>query len=395
MKVLHLVSQHARDNGYSLRTQRLVDAQRKAGIDAEIVAPESLDPGVHPQQLEDLGLVLRTMNHWMDGAFCLSEDVRAHHNEIMTACELIDEADIRRADVDLIHAHTPWPCAIVASLIAERLGVPWVFEARGLQEDSAAANGKDWPRAKYDAWKQLCSRARREADHVFAISPALVVDAIERGAGNVTLTPNAVDCDEFRPLTKERRREVRAQHGLGDGPIVGYVGSIRPLEGIDELIRALPLLRDRFPGIRMLLVGGGDWPGLMVLASELGVSDMLDYRGAIAPDCVPELLAAVDCVAITRPDTHVTRTVTPLKPLEALACGVPVVSSDLPALRFVGERGTFFYPPGDLERLAERVFGAIYCGQEFGLEGRTWVEKERTWESVAASQIEVYKGLRR
>lgn len=391
MKVLHVVSSGIGDqvNGYTLRTERIVEAQRRAGIEAEVITPGQAT-------IDELDLVIRAIAR--DLSWSVGQVVRELGAEIVTAADLLAALHRHRNDDVIVHAHTPWTCALAADLFCMWYGIcgRFVFEARGLQEESAEANGLQWSEARRKAWKVLGTRARTTADAVCAISPGLLSDAIERGARRAVLTPNAVNCDLFRPLSAIERGEVRAKYNLGTGPIVGYFGSIRPLEGIDELLRALPRLREVVPGIRLVIAGAGEWPPMLVTASELGVSDVLDYRGSLPSDQIPPLLGAVDCVAITRPDTTVTRTVTPLKPLEALACGVPVVSSDLPALRFVGQQGTVFYEPGDIEQLVgalRTVLDAPGFRGELGRAGRAWVEAERTWDLLAVKYRALYEEL--
>ena len=392
MKVLHLVSENDRVNGYTLRTQRIVEAQRALGIDAQIVTP------VRGQSTCDYADdILRSIYCQTDisptDAMRLIPQCTQNAIELLTA---VRHKDAYYPCCDVLHAHTPW-WAGVAALCAQQVGLPGnqsvVYEVRGLQEDSAVADKrKDEHSEWYSIWRKMEDHVRREADHVFAISPFLAEDALARGARSVSLVPNGVDTKMFQPQTPEMRAAMRDIYQLGDGPIVGYFGSIRPLEGIDELIRAMPLLREAVPGIRVLIRGNGDARPLYALATELGVMDMLMLPiDAVEPEVIPRLLGAVDCVAITRPDSHVTRTVTPLKPLEALACGIPVVSSDLPALRFVGEAGTTFYPSGDIKALAERIAEAISRPRD--LAGREWVERERSWEAVAKEHLRVYEGL--
>jgi glycosyltransferase involved in cell wall biosynthesis len=368
------VSDNTRINGYSIRTQRIVEEQLRRGIDARIVEPK---PGVGC--VADVYSILETTSAAMKiSATSLLQEVPV---EIRRAADLL--GTLRGETSDVIHAHTPWWVAVAAASHAKRLGIPWVYEVRGIQEESAVVDGsRDRHSVWFDLWSKMSSWATQSASHVFAISPELVKFAIRNGAKSVSLAPNAVDCEMFSPVDEDERSAIRAKYQIGDGPVIGYFGSIRPLEGVEELIRSIPILAESLPDVRVLIMGPGDPTRILRLADDLGVQDRIDYRGAVEPDVIPEVLPCVDCVAITRPDTFVTRTVTPLKPLEALACGVPVVSSDLEALRFVGQAGTLFYPPGDTEALAEALSRAISDRKRLGTAGRTWVQQNMSWEQL-------------
>lgn len=400
MHVVHVVSQNSQLNGYARRTQELVKAQRAAGIHAEVVTHTDgrfawTDAQEFIATVSDL---LGTPDEvW---APLLGQQValaavlyRALQHRLLCPAQ--------RPDV--LHAHVPWPCALAAAAASRVYGVPWVYEVRGLQEESALVDGL-WAKdsLQYQGWRRMETWARTAAAKVMAISPALVADAAARGAHAPALTPNAVDTETFVPLDAAAQAAVRSVYGLHPTRrIVAYFGSLRPLEGVHNLVAAAPALRDH--NIDVLICGDGtDKPALQAAARATPTppttpTDATTPTNVMFMDPVPAtrvgaLMASVDAVAITRPDTVVTRAVTPLKPLEVLASGTPVVSSDLPALQYVGRVGTLFYPPGDQAALVAACVEATSPGRkaELGAAGREWVKTYRSWASVVVTNKWVY-----
>jgi glycosyltransferase involved in cell wall biosynthesis len=108
----------------------------------------------------------------------------------------------------------------------------------------------------------------------------------------------------------------------------------------------------------------------------------------------------IDVFVVSRPDLPVTRLVTPLKPLEAMAFGRAVIVSDLPALLEVVDEGTtgLTYPAGDeiaLARKCEQLLSNPAARQRIGRAGREWIINQRTWPKVVERYGEVYSALER
>lgn len=380
MYVLHVVSQNSQLNGYSRRTQEIVRAQRTAGIRAEVLTATD---GTYNQI--EYGAVADAICNGVQLApelwhpECLQQAV--------LAAILLNglKRKLLREQPDVIHAHVPWPCAVAAQAASALFDVPWVYEVRGLQEESAVAEGTRAPHSVwYYVWRSMETWSRRRARAVCAIAPTLAADAEERGAKDVVVTPNAVDPERFRPLDVEARAATRRLLNLGDETIVAYFGSIRPLEGVGTLVEAAGRMPDK---MRCLIVGAGS--SLPKLQAKAGPK--VEFCTPVPPDQVGTFMSAVDIVAITRGDSKVTRLVTPLKPLEVLACGTPVVSADLPALRYVGERGTWFYPAGDVDALVSRLTELAPGARELGVQGHEWVVRDRTWARTVEAQRMLYE----
>src|SRR5690606_23067144 len=152
---------------------------------------------------------------------------------------------------------------------------------------------------------------------------------------------------------------------------------------------AAALLRDAKTPVRVLLVGdGAERPALLEQVDRLGLKDIAILPGRIGPEEALQAQAALDIFACPREDLRVCRLVTPLKPVEAMARGKPVVLSDLPALsELVGSDGAgMLVPPGDPEALAKAIAGLRddpAKRREMGEAGKAEVAAKRTWSRVA------------
>lgn len=213
-------------------------------------------------------------------------------------------------------------------------------------------------------------------------------DIVARGVdpGRVVVIGNAVDPDAFRPRPADPA--LRASLGVDrDEVVLGYLSSLVAYEGVDHLLAAIALLRGRGHAVRGLVVGDGDArPALEHRARRLGLASAVRFAGRVPPDDVQRWYAQIDVFVVPRVDARVTRTVTPLKPLEAMAMARPVVVSDLPALRELvqpGVTGLAFVPddPRSLADTVEPLLDDPSARAALGAAAREWVAGERTWRA--------------
>jgi glycosyltransferase involved in cell wall biosynthesis len=156
------------------------------------------------------------------------------------------------------------------------------------------------------------------------------------------LIPNGVDREHFSPHGGSADRDRGA-------PLLVCVGRLSHQKGQDVAIRALALLDDLTPRLRLVGAesGGGERAGLEELAASLGVVDRIELRGAVH-DTAPEYRAADVVVAPSRWDGL------SLALLEAMACGATIVASDVNGSESLGDAGVIV-PPDDPEALADGI----------------------------------------
>ncbi|VEI50395.1 glycosyltransferase family 4 protein [Kocuria rosea] len=306
----------------------------------------------------------------------------------------------------VLHTTTHFVNALVTSAVAEALGIPWVYEVRGQLADTWASSrpAEVTDSERYELFIAREAEMFRAADDVVTLGRAMS-DHVRSMTGqlngapiSVRIAPNAVGgpyLDEPLPLRAARR-------GVGlpeDALILGTVTSVVEYEGLDDLLRAAALLVPEVPELLVVVVGdGAARPGLEALAVELGIQDRVHFLGRVPREHAALYHQAFDVFVLPRKDRAVTRAVTPLKPVEALATGTPVVASCLPALAEIVVDGTtgVLAPAENPEALAialAKVLRSPETRRRLGEEGRRRALTERTWDAVASATVETYRHL--
>jgi glycosyltransferase involved in cell wall biosynthesis len=302
----------------------------------------------------------------------------------------------------LLHTTTHFTNALVVQAVAEAVGIPWVYEVRGQLADTWASTRGPEARdsQRYRLFTAREAEAARAADAVVTLGRAMRDNLAAQGVdpAGVELCPNAVG----GPFLREPGDRAAARRRLGLDPEAAYVGtvsSIVPYEGLDTLVRAVARLAPSRPELRLLLVGDGTaLPGLLELAERMGIADRVVATGRVDRALAPDYHQSLDVFVVPRQDTSVTRSVTPMKSVEASASARPVVASDLPALAELvdhGVTGLLFHPedPEDLARSLESLLADPARADDMGRAGRRWALAERTWAANAAKYGRLYRSL--
>jgi len=246
----------------------------------------------------------------------------------------------------------------------------------------------EWfPRSGRSRLGRLIRWSIRHAAGVVAPSRC-VLDEIETAFGPLgdrgAAIPHGVDPEQFRPMPGGAPGEVCARHGLGAGFLL-HVGSLQPRRGLDTAIEALHLLRRQRPDLELVLVGKTEhvWSGVPEELRD-GVR-LLGYvdEGDLAP-----LMSGAACVlALSRGEGF------DLPLLEALACGAPVVASDIPPHLEHFSRWAEMVPVGEAAAVAARVAEVLDGGaaRERAAEQVGEVHAAFRWEDAARARVEVWR----
>jgi len=311
------------------------------------------------------------------------------------------------AGYDVIHGNF-WMSGWVAAELGLRWRVPTVqiFHATGvtkLREQGAADTS---PAGRIEIEKAVV----RTVDRLIAQCPAerdeLLAD-YEARADQIALIPSAVDTDRYRPVGKNSARRTLEIEPTAE--MIVYVGRIVPRKDVRNLIHALARLKARrlaagTATMPVLFIVGGETEepdpvstpeigALRALAAELGVLDQVRFAGRRQPDELRLWYSAAD-VAVTTPWYEPFG----LTPLEAMACGVPVIGSRVGGIAFTivdGETG-FLVAPRDPEALCARlaeILRDLARRKRMGQAGRARVLGSFTWQQVAMGTSALYDNL--
>jgi glycosyltransferase involved in cell wall biosynthesis len=296
---------------------------------------------------------------------------------------------------------------LAAPALARANGVPLVTEVNGIQSDDLEKRGVG-PLRKWV--NRMCERyAYRRSAAIVAVS-SLVRDHLRDACGVpeelVEVIMNGVNTDHFGPGDAEAREKARSELGVADDEFcVGYVGCFTPFDGVELLPEvARRLGADGKRRFRFVMIGEERKKGAVErLIDDLGVSDRFVLTGRIDYGDLPRRMAAFDIgVApyITKgsgPEKgHIGNT--SLKCLEYSAAGLPVVTTRMPQLDYVGkERCGSLVEAGDVSALVAAIASLAETARAelkgMGRRGRDYVRRERTWRAAALRTQNVLQSL--
>ena len=245
---------------------------------------------------------------------------------------------------------------------------------------------------------RLAARAARRADAVVALAETHAQFLAERYAiprGKLAVIPNGVDLELFRPdgdgasFDSAQDRSARARLGLPEqGFLVGAVGRLHPLKGMDVLCHAAASVLRHLPTVRFAIIGEGPQRAeLEGLVRESRVEARVHFLGRRSD--VAELLPAFDLFALPSRSEAL-----PMAVMEAMACGRPVVASAVGCVPELVEHGVtgLCVPADDAERLAEAIVELASDptrAREMGREGRRRAEERFNIEQAVESTAQL------
>lgn len=364
--VLHLLTNSLphTQSGYTVRSHAVLQAQQQAGLH-----PTAMTRVGYPVVVGQLGAAARDVIDGIEYHRALPSPLAATPDgRLAQQAEALGRL-ARSVQPAALQTTTHYPNAIVTREVAERLHIPWAYEVRGMLEQTWVASlGSAEAREQASASERFRLTREREAelaslaDAVFTLSGSMRDDLVERGvpAERITLVPNAIDAS-FLDRQPPSPADARAALGLPrEGFWVGSTSSLVDYEGFDVLLDAVARLRGEGHDVRALLVGEGTArPALEAEAAALGLGDAAFLPGRVDRSAVVAHRDALDLFVVPRLDREVTRTVSPLKPVEAMASGRPLLVSALPPLlETIGsdlEAAGAAVAPGDASALAARI----------------------------------------
>lgn len=306
---------------------------------------------------------------------------------------------------DLIHSHY-WLSGWVARELRKSWGVPVIqmFHTLDRMKNIVAQSEEE---------REVARRIEMETEVIAFADRIVAATTLEKdqmtqlyGAdpAKITVIPCGVDLSLFRPIPVDEARErldiCERKH------MVLFVGRIEPLKGIDTLLKAMSTVVQDFPNWRedicVCIVGGDDsedsaavdkeMERLQDLRAELGIGDLVTFLGARAQETLPDHYSAADVVVM--PSHYESFG---MVALEALACGTPVIASQVGGLSFTVQDGVtgFLVPGRDPPALAEKITLLLKnraMRNKLGAQGIEWAQ-QHSWANVADQIVSLYSEL--
>lgn len=359
----------------------LIDRLRKEGYNVQIAT----SPGRYTEQLRKDGYIINTVD--------IGRKIRpvANLKAIFALCRLI-----KKEKFDIVHVHSPL-AAMLGRIAAKMAGTAVViYTAHGFYFHE---NMTKWKR-RCIVWIEKIL-GRMCTDILLLQSAEDRETAIREGISlpqNAVWISNGVDINKFMPFSPDEK--LQALLGIKkEDKVVGFAGRIVREKGIEELVKAIGLVKERVSSVKLLIVGD-------TLQSDRDTGAKEDIRRVIAEnsleenvvfaglrDDMPQVYALMDVFVLPSYREGMPRSI-----LEAMACGLPVVATDIRGSREEVVDGVTgkIVPSREVKPLADAI-REILVDKEIALKmgsaGRKRVEAEFDEEMVLDKEVEVYKGL--
>jgi N-acetyl-alpha-D-glucosaminyl L-malate synthase BshA len=237
--------------------------------------------------------------------------------------------------------------------------------------------------------KSLSKLVLKNADAVIALTEDMKRKMQKIYDRNVFVIPNGIDLERFNNLPKET---LRKRWKIKDeDEIITFVGTLRPIKGVEYLIRAMKIVRQKSTGARLMLVGDGEErEKLEKLVKELILEEYVRFIGKVQNEKVPEYMVASDIFILPSLSEGF-----PVTVLEAMASGLPIIVTRVRGLQEIikdGENG-FLVEPKNPEQIAEKVLMLLEddeLRERISRNNKKRV-KDYSWESVVARLEGVYQ----
>ena len=389
MKVLHVLYQSLPNSaGSSIRSRDVINNQLKIGLTPIVITSPFQPPFEKGKIKENVDGITyyRTFSNKNEE---VSEKKTGLFVQVRKLIRIINFSlqvwDIaKKENVDIIHSHAMFFCALSAKFASLALKKPMVYEIRSLWEERYKKNGFiDY--LIFSFITSLETFSMLFANHIVVINDNLKNQLQKRlllKNKKISVVENAVDLDRVEISIINKNNFV-----------FGYIGTLSPIEGLDLLIKAFNNLQ-----IKNKLLIFGDGIELEKLEKITNGNSNIEFKGKVSNDKIAKAYAQVDVIINPRKKSYLTDSVTPLKPLEAMAYKKLVLVSDVGGMKELVKNefnGIIFKSDSivEIERVILDVINRnnldkiVNNGYKFIKEERNWLKNARTYDLIYKNLI--------
>lgn len=395
MKVIHILYQSLPQvSGSSIRSRDILISQKEIGMDVlAVTSPfqRSLNEG--NKDIIDGIAYHRTGNKASSDDFgkqrSLLTKIARFFSIIPFGLKLYKL--VKKEKPDLLHAHAMFYCALPALIVGRLLGIPVIYEFRSLWMYDINNANQNSLSAKF--WFNLETFLLKKSDYVIFLNENLKTYFEDEGLQfpDSSVISNAVNTTYINHL----KAQAATTHKT-EGLVFGYIGTITAYEGLDFLIKVSQELYDEGLPFKLIIYGKGDDENkIFNIINDRRDIKSIEYRGAVSPDNVFVAYSELDVIINPRLKTKITDSVTPLKPLEAMAYEKLFIGSDVGGILEItkpDETGIIF-TAGDKQSLKNSVKRVADMPkeqfEEIKKSALNYVQSEKSWIQNAYK----YKGI--
>ena len=400
MKVLHILYQSLPQiSGSSIRSRDILMSQKEVGIDVVAVTA----PFQKSITSEETLYGIKHYRTSVGGEDRISDKAKSFGKRALKFWGIFRfygqlKRIVRTEKPDVLHAHAMFFCGLPAIWLGRKFNIPVVYEIRSLwmlkkQKSKQNLLRLSLERILYNIEKYVA----RKASRVVVISDGLLSELVASGIPEekIVVIRNAVNTglvEQFTALESKGEQSNDRFH-------VGYIGTLTPHEGIDMLIDAFELFHQDHPKTKLLIYGNGIEKDS--ICEQLEDKQHAIYKGTLNPMEVYKGFEQLDVIVNPRYKNKLTDSVTPLKPLEAMAYGKIFIGSDVGGIKELVKEGQtgFLFQAGnkaELVRTLKKVYNLNRSNAEdLRATAKDFVRKQKSWLSNAALYKALYNTLTR
>ena len=392
MKILHVLYQSLPNTaGSSIRSRDLINTQLKNGITPIVITSPFQPPLYVDSKKENIEGVIYYRTFSNNRNEIVAEGNTSLFIQLKKIIQLVKFTRTvyeiaKKEKVQLIHAHAMFFCGLAAKYSSLKLNIPFVYEVRSLWEERY--KGKNI--FKYiifsiitylETFSMYCS------DRIVVINNALKDNISKRYLIKnkiISIVPNAVDISNIKIIEKKNKDIVFA-----------YIGTLSPIEGLGLLIKVFNQLH--VDGLTNKLFFYGD--GIEKKALELLAlnNPLIQFKGSFLPSQASRVYSTVDIVVNPRISNLLTNSVTPLKPLEAMAFRKLVIASDVAGMHeLITNEKTGFLFKAESESSLKKIIIDILRNKKNNVvinNAYNEIQENRNWQLNSLKYTKIYNDL--